>query len=227
MTGFLARLAARQIAPGGGLRPRAVSRFAGPEAGVVPDASAPRVALDMRATAPAPAAQAASAPPAHAVRPALAAPTRVDTGPLPRPDHEPPARRPTPRDGGRPTSPADMLRADESTVPDATRAEAVLQAPPSPPQEPPPYVEPLVPREIARARTAREPEAQGPVRVAAASRPPAVPPAEETVVRITIGRIEVRAATPTPAPPREKRAAPRPGTMSLDEYLDRRHGKRR
>jgi len=48
----------------------------------------------------------------------------------------------------------------------------------------------------------------------------------EPAVRITIGRIEVRAAPPPPPPPRpSERTAPQ--ALSLEDYLDRRHGRRR
>jgi hypothetical protein len=48
----------------------------------------------------------------------------------------------------------------------------------------------------------------------------------EPVVRITIGRVEVRAVLPPPVP-RPRREPPAPKTLSLDEYLDRRHGGKR
>jgi hypothetical protein len=53
---------------------------------------------------------------------------------------------------------------------------------------------------------------------AAAPDPPA------PTIRVTIGRVEVRAVTPTPAPSRKPaRPAPR---MSLDEYLRAQNGGR-
>jgi hypothetical protein len=47
--------------------------------------------------------------------------------------------------------------------------------------------------------------------------------AEPPVVRISIGRIEVRVAQPPAAAPRQPAVQPRPG-MSLERYLQRREG---
>jgi hypothetical protein len=44
---------------------------------------------------------------------------------------------------------------------------------------------------------------------------------ERPVVRVTIGRIEVRAAQPPPAPQPPARPGYTPPVMSLDEYLKR------
>jgi hypothetical protein len=46
------------------------------------------------------------------------------------------------------------------------------------------------------------------------------------VVRITIGRVEVRAVLPPEPAPRRREPA-RAKALSLDEYLDRRHGAKR
>jgi hypothetical protein len=51
-------------------------------------------------------------------------------------------------------------------------------------------------------------------------------PDTEPTVKVTIGRVEVRAIL-QPAPARERRAPPAPKGMSLEEYLERRHGRRR
>ncbi|MDQ3327039.1 MAG: hypothetical protein M3506_00745 [Chloroflexota bacterium] len=63
-----------------------------------------------------------------------------------------------------------------------------------------------------------------------ASRPPARPALENErssapVVRITVGRIEVRALQPVAAPPARRSPAPAPG-LSLDAYLRAQHGGR-
>jgi hypothetical protein len=48
--------------------------------------------------------------------------------------------------------------------------------------------------------------------------------AEPPVVTVTIGRVEVRAIVPPPAPERPKADARK--ALSLEEYLERRHGGR-
>jgi hypothetical protein len=47
-------------------------------------------------------------------------------------------------------------------------------------------------------------------------------PASEPSIRVSIGRVEVRAVFPTPPPRRAQTARPKPG-LSLDEYLKRRN----
>ena len=54
------------------------------------------------------------------------------------------------------------------------------------------------------------------------TRPRASEPAEPAVIRVTIGRIEVRATTP-PLPP-APRAHPRGPSLTLDDYLKKRNG---
>jgi hypothetical protein len=230
MSSFLARLAARQLAPGGELRPRAMSRFAAPGPEAAPEAPP----LLVR---PVPAARQSS----DAASPAAAVAEQAASASLPgrgRPDAtDPPAPRPVPRaaeHASRGDDPPRLVPAGERDAGDtphprsggiepiARVAPAVARAPEHPPQP-----VPLVPREIVRAREATAQHAPAPARVTTAPAPGPVEVADEPVVRITIGRIEVRAATPAAAPRREPRAAPRPTTMSLDEYLDRRHGPRR
>lgn len=58
-----------------------------------------------------------------------------------------------------------------------------------------------------------------------AALPAALPEANELVVQIHIGRIEVRALTPPASPPVSQPASTGP-TLSLDEYLRQREGKR-
>jgi len=60
-----------------------------------------------------------------------------------------------------------------------------------------------------------------PLPVPLASREPRRRAEEPAIVKVTIGRVEVRAVTPPVAPPR--RAAVRTAP-SLEEYLERRHG---
>ncbi|MCL4798474.1 MAG: hypothetical protein KJ025_02745 [Burkholderiales bacterium] len=57
---------------------------------------------------------------------------------------------------------------------------------------------------------------------------PAVEPQAivEPVVNVTIGRVEVRAVM-APLPARERRKPATPKALSLEEYLERRHGARR
>jgi hypothetical protein len=228
MTNFLGRLAARQIAPGRGLRPRSVSRFAAPEAEA---AAEPRPLL---------------VAPAQAAKPPSAAAIAQSTAPMPEQADlqaaqgsadaiEPRGLRSEPRapDPGSPTEPPQRpLPAGETDTTDIDRprngrsgavAVAAHAAAPSPGH--PRHPSPLVPREIVRARETTTQHTAAAARSAVATVPAAAERADEPVVRITIGRIEVRAADPAPA--REKRPPARPKTMSLDEYLDRRHGPRR
>lgn len=63
-----------------------------------------------------------------------------------------------------------------------------------------------------------------PAPLVAMDSPPAAA-AEPPVVKVTIGRVEVRAILPPPAP--ERRVPAPPAALSLEEYLERRHGARR
>jgi hypothetical protein len=91
---------------------------------------------------------------------------------------------------------------------------------------------PIIPRSVARAepiplwhdddRHDHSPRPDSPrAEVRAAVRSDGRPaPAAETTVRVTIGRIEVRATAPAPAPaPAARPTGPR---LTLDEYLRRR-----
>lgn len=87
------------------------------------------------------------------------------------------------------------------------------------PHAPPPGSR-LLPAADDRGGSA-EPTAMHPLAAHAAAHPPATP-AEPPVVRISIGRIEVRVTQPPAAAPRPT-ARPRAG-MSLESYLQRREG---
>jgi hypothetical protein len=228
MTGFLARLAARQIAPGGGLRPRAVSRFAAPEAEASPDEPPLLVAPVPAVMPPSPPASPEAAVPKQV--PAALQAARGDPDAAERRAPHPVLRAPEPASPGedQPRSPLSGERdSDDRERPRNGRVAALAQVAPAAARTPehPPNPAPLVPREIVRARETTAQHAPVAARAAVAPMPTAVEAADAPVVRVTIGRIEVRAAAPAPA--REKRPAARPKTMSLDEYLDRRHGTRR
>jgi len=57
----------------------------------------------------------------------------------------------------------------------------------------------------------------------------AAPESSAPDIRVTIGRIEVRAITlPPPMPPAQRTAPPRPGpALSLDDYLKQHNGRQR
>jgi hypothetical protein len=228
MTNFLGRLAARQIAPGRGLRPRSVSRFAAPESEVAADAPSLLVAPAPAAKPPSAAANAQSTAPMPEQADLQAAHGSADAI-EPRGLHSEP-RAPDP--GSRTEPPQRPLPAGETDTTDIegsgngrSGAVAVAAHAAAPAPGRPRHPSPLVPREIVRARETTTQHTAVAARSAVATVPAAAETADEPVVRITIGRIEVRAAAPAPA--REKRHPARPKTMSLDEYLDRRHGPRR
>lgn len=56
----------------------------------------------------------------------------------------------------------------------------------------------------------------------------ATPESSEPAIRVTIGRIEVRAITPPPMPPAQRTTPARPGPeLSLDDYLKQHNGRQR
>jgi DNA-binding transcriptional LysR family regulator len=59
-----------------------------------------------------------------------------------------------------------------------------------------------------------------PIDLAIARGPANRAPDSESALRVTIGRVEVRAVFPPPTPRRAQAAKPRP-TLSLDDYLQR------
>jgi hypothetical protein len=229
VSGFLARLAARQLEPGGALRPRAVSRFAAPEA---------EAALDEPVTVPTGAPRFVPAQIAPSKTPRVRREPR-DAPAMPAPLHPRDAvigRDTDARPARGPSSPRDVRAAPTDTGADAdlhARPPDVALAPTPPAARPAPPARaltpaPLVPRAVVRERTESEPR-MAPVKRATPSAPARAAvnaPSDEPVVRITIGRIEVRAA-PAPAPVPDKRAPAHAKTLSLDDYLDRRHGPRR
>lgn len=171
----------------------------------VADASIRRAEFDAakraRATVPAPPAPPAAVPvqPARAVQPPAEA-RRVEPSPAVRPD--PPRRvapvvQPVPARAQSPIASRDVAE----RVRDAGARRAAQAAHPSMPHP--------VPRRAVRA---------------AAFAPPQAPARELPPVEVTIGRVEVRAASaPAREAPRASRAAPR---LSLDQYLRERTGGR-
>lgn len=227
MTNFLGRLAERQIAPGRGLRPRSVSRFAAPESEAL--AEAPALLVAPAGASPASAAAIAQStvpmPDQADLQAAHGSADAIEPGAL-----HPEPRAPDPVSRTEP--PQRPLRTGETDTTAIERpgngrsgAVAVTAHATAPAPGHPRHPAPLVPREIVRARETTTQHTAVAARSAVATVPAAAAAADEPVVRITIGRIEVRAAAPTPA--RENRPPARPKTMSLDEYLDRRHGPRR
>jgi hypothetical protein len=56
----------------------------------------------------------------------------------------------------------------------------------------------------------------------------AAPESSAPAIRVTIGRIEVRAITPPPVPPAQRTTPARPGPeLSLDDYLKQHNGGQR
>jgi hypothetical protein len=88
---------------------------------------------------------------------------------------------------------------------------------PEPPDAPPP-VAPRMVRPQLDGHLERGPQEP---RVAA-------PESSAPAIRVTIGRIEVRAITPPPRPPAQRTAPARPGPeLSLDDYLKQHNGRQR
>jgi hypothetical protein len=137
----------------------------------------------------------------------------------------PPAARPEPEASPAPArAPKVVHTLDPIPGADVDRAPA---RPLVPPRTPPPTAAPV--------RSDRTTAPAAPILPAAALVPRPIPeprrlrpagPAEPPVVRITIGRIDVR-AIPTATPTEIKdRPAPRKPAMSLEDYLARRNGRR-
>jgi len=239
MSDFLGRLAARQVGAISGVAPRLQSRFepATIEDGLaVPEPSARPEHEEKHG----PTSNRPAAAPARQQAPALRPPVPVRTS-APEPaatragdDRRPrePSKSTRGRSSRTPGKPAEPPRLDRSPAPDGQRGasrraeparpdpgtpsaiqvarlEEVEQRPP-PPSHVPQRAEPLVPVPEPR-----------PLPVPLASREPRRRAEEPAIVKVTIGRVEVRAVTPPVAPPR--RAAVRTAP-SLEEYLERRHG---
>jgi len=240
---FLDRLAIRQVSPSVGLQPRLPSRFADRgSSGLVEEgglAAAPRPADVQGGPMNEPMSAARGRPEDLSVGISPLAPVRVaepHTGDAPAPEVAPPASlgdaalppTPAPAEPPRPRRSEEGAHRLESAIvaiPDATHA------PPEPVRAP----ERLAP--VAEAAPAAGHE-RSDLLVAPRREVPAVPAVPQPAaphsgrmdqgppeVTVSIGRIEVRAiadAAPT-APPRLRPAERRP-TLSLDEYLERRHG---
>ena len=146
---------------------------------------------------------------------------RADDGPAVRP--LPPAAHRSPVIERRPPA----TPAPAAPPQDRERAEPEAAAPPAPARAPraldgPPQAARLAPVALAVARVRPEP-ASAAWRDAPGE--PARAAEKDPVVVVSIGRIEVRAATPAPAPPPV--ASPRrPPAPSLEEYLQPRRGSR-
>jgi hypothetical protein len=234
MSGFLARLAQRQLEPPPAqLRPRAVSRFAARQPDAPATEEGPRVLPSVPQSRPQvqrerPEPPASDERAEQVLAPMRARPARQSTEVAATPASsargfalslpQPPRARDESPGRGESRGNVDVEASHAGVVP-VTPAAAPDVAAPEPPV-------PLVPRRAPPA--SEEPLRAGPRPDDGSSDLP--PPRaieatrDEHVVRVTIGRVEVRAVLP---PPREKREAPRPRTLSLDEYLERRHGARR
>jgi hypothetical protein len=236
MSDFLTRLAERQISDAPGVTPRVPSRFApaepappaveplpqpqplvvaSPIASVLERAAVGRV--EPHADSPAP----AEAPPSTAERRAIEIPVPPDRTATPAKQAVVPAptRRPAPIDerfvADRRTPPPgnDLPREPRAEPRDGIRATSNL-VPPSPRH---PIPEPTV---LVR----RPPAVMPPTGHRSEREEPTPLRAEPPVVTVTIGRVEVRAIVPPPAPERPKADARK--ALSLEEYLERRHGGR-
>jgi hypothetical protein len=219
VTGFLARLAARAAGEAAGAMPRLPARFEGPAAGL----PVPARGTDLEAPAPLadlePGDRRGSTPAAKAAAAPHTAP--IATGePGGRPmagvavDASPPVRV-RPRAGasrvpGSGTDPlgvvADAAAAIASPAP--SRGGLASRGPDIAPREPRP---PLAPVAALPASAAAPAESAG-------GRPGA-PGREPDVIRVTIGRVEIRAAVPPPASRPAPTASPRPAAMPLGDYL--------
>jgi hypothetical protein len=247
MSDFLTRLAERQLATAPGVSPRLPSRFGPPVVSQL-QREAPHQALGrvaaLPSVAPPPRAAAAegddadderrpAAPLVRAepARPAFAGPAaaaELTPAPLMPPrvagngEEMPPAGRAQPRleiverlvrvRGGTTEPPLPPIARQKTDVASprveiTNRAQAGRPFPSPAPLVPPGPGVPAVPQAFATD-----------VPVVDRGAPP--------VVKVTIGRLEVRAAVPPP-PLRERRTPPARKALSLEEYLDRRHGARR
>lgn len=231
MSDFLTNLAARTLAPPT-LRPRLRLRFE-------PESTDAEPAFDGAARE-----EVAAAPPdPHVDLPAPSPRPRVDPPPVP-----PSAPRPV----ARTETIAQQLITHTERHTDRTTERRVIEErhtqtrvaftpsaqPPAPPTRPhrhdlqPPRAERAVPtaradahavKAEARAAAKQPPQTNKPFeRASSRSRTPDVPPAEPTV-HVSIGRIEVRAATP-PAPRAPSRARQ---VMTIDDYVARQNAKER
>jgi hypothetical protein len=110
--------------------------------------------------------------------------------------------------------PARPLVVERVVTPPGEAKTAGIFEPPARPVEPPRRTP--TPGVIAQPRVRRVADVPVPGQA-----PPGAMPAPAPTVQVTIGRIEVRAAPPAPAPAQR---ATRPAPMTLDEYLRQRKG---
>lgn len=117
----------------------------------------------------------------------------------------------------RPVQPDTSMRV-ASHAPEAPSAVPVPLRPASAPSQPAPVL-PRVPAVVGAPFTGSVRPLVRPVS------PAALPPPEPPTVQVTIGRLEVRLTT-GPAPAAARTPAPAPATLSLEQYLKDRDGKR-
>jgi hypothetical protein len=208
VSGFLARVAARAVGQPAAARPRLPGLYEQP-------AGSGLEVVDTEATAPRPT-QAAAAP-FEGSR--TAGPTEL--APPARPTAAP-ATRPGPaRERAEPRTPAsNTLLQTRSGAARIDPAGDERAEPASPPQQPGELLE----LEAAVAAVAAEPRVATARPLPAAEPPRAAAPRtaareEQPAVRVHIGRLEVRATLPEPAPQAARREAPRPPDLSLSDYL--------
>jgi hypothetical protein len=191
----LSHLVQRTLQPEPAVGPRLPSRYEGWRGG--PDTEIER---DVEVTSPPPAAY---RPSTNAEEPAprspRAAATHKETGPS-EPGH----------------NEAGVSPAEVTVNPDRT---AVLPGKPPPPAG---HVRPVEPLRAGQQHTNDPIPRAAPVAPATMVIPDEAPrPDPESVIHITIGRVEVR-ATPSSTPSRPPRQPSERRVMSLEEYLDRR-----
>lgn len=240
MSDFLTRLVERQFGAAGGVAPRLPSRFAAltpPEieresapapAPSVPPERAPQPNVVLRATD-------VEAPPklvplGGADPPAAAAPRPPRTPPVVTREPAWPAEHrdaEVERSLPRPTVTAPQITSGQQTVDHAASARIVVID-----QQSLPAAKGSDASSAVRAAPAVLPAILAPPsplvpRRGAAPRLEVPPPTSNApVVNVTIGRVEVRAVV-APPPARERRKTAAPKALSLEEYLERRHGARR
>ena len=254
MSDYLTNLVTRTLSPEAVVRPRLPSLLEPPPEGPTTteearleelspsSANRSEPTLTRRVRPPAPEGRTTSllAPPARQLQP-----TPVPVPPVPRPS--PPTENVTPP---RPAQPA-VIRPQLRETP----GESLLPAPPRNVSEPRPPAA-LEASSLRLGNVPDEAREEQPPPAAADRGPPAVPtvqpalrtpfagqpslrppaaPADRVrdqpgeaapVIRVTIGRIDVRAVLP-PAPPAPRPAAPTGPVLSLEEYLKQRDGGRR
>lgn len=247
MSDFLDRVVARVVGGAPALTPRLPSLFEpssrGPllplaEAALTPDSAAPAARPNDDAATPGralPRAATPSLPAAPAAVHTSVAPLRIDPA-----ASQPPAARTVETSGMLPVrrAPESPLSASKETPVSPRAPSAVepvtpkqLRAAPTvvaakTPQPKPAEVLPATASKPASRSREHAPVQPAAVRTIAASRPAAISAptiAPEPVVRVSIGRLEVRAA-PASAPSSHRREAPQPS--ALETYLRQRGDKR-